>query len=217
MESKNSFSKLESISDSKFFRIYNLQSSSFEKLLFEEDSWLQIYGTELIRFYSRPAVFLTHLLELSGFRNWFDRKKKTAIYGAIPEGSFDFEFHSNSTADEIHSQYGPRQYLKSFSAFSVYGPVNHFQLSASVSNWTCSERRLSQALNEAVLDLRSGKVEQVMILASNLNESQVPQVESVFAIATNDLQALQKAQAIAQNTHVESSLYLNFHEHFQGS
>lgn len=168
--------------DGKFLRLFSMHQAPVEKIS-------QTFSHSFIRYYSRVGLSIAYLMLETGFKTWFNRESTFRIYGVIQEGDFHFLEPLLDTKpithDLIRYEYGPRQYLQSFSAFSIYCPINFFGLVAATNSFTSTRNGLIHALEEARLDLSSGYCKQVLI-AGSLPE----RPNTLFYLVTNDLSYL---------------------------
>jgi len=165
-----------------FLRLFSMPQASVEKIS-------QTFNHAFVRYYSRAGLSIAYLMQETGFKTWFNREPTFRVYGVIQEGDFQFldPLHNTKpiTHDLIRYEYGPRQYLQSFSAFSIYCPINFFGLVATTNSFTSTRNGLAHALEEARLDLSSGACKQVLI-AGSLPE----RPNTLFYLVTNDLSYL---------------------------
>lgn len=149
-------------------------------------------------------------MEASHFNDWQQRDLKLGIYGAVNEGSFDFGSESNQTVSELQRQFGPRQYLQAFPSFSIYAPVNFFHLSCKVQTLISSTYRLFHSCEQALLDLATQNVQQVIICGSNLSADRSQKFsEGVFFISTNSQDWLRLITKRILDLQSEEEVYAN--------
>ena len=196
----------------QYMRVYSLTSKMSSKITFNSSEFSKTYCHELVRQYSVSGVLLTHLISESDFKVWFNFQTVYSIYAAIKEGSFGFspEVLQNANIASLQRQFGPRQYLQSFPAFSIFAPINYFHLVGSVNSYISSAHRISHAIEQSIFDLQSGNTNQVIIAASNIHEGKEDIIsEGVFFVATNSSSLLGALYGEIVKTTDEKTIYSN--------
>lgn len=173
-----------------FIKVFSLRDKTGGKIMASLSEFSKIYGFEMVRQYSLSGVLLTHLLSYSDFKNWFNLQAAFSIYAAINEGTYGFDSETLKKSDlaSLQKQFGPRQYLRSFPAFSIFAPINFYHLACSVNTFVSSTNRMFHSIDQSLSDLQAGHTQQILIAASNIQEGvENLYPEGIFFIATNSI------------------------------